>query len=372
MITAKLASSMADIAARCPSERLWDESRYVIISDLRMGDGGKKDELAIAKKALFAILGRYYLPRDYTLVLNGDIEDLRRFWLKDILAAWPEMYALFDAFKEKNRLRKIVGERDLALLRLRSYPYELSQGLRVDGERNSILVLHGHQASPPFVGRDYLSDYMVHWLGSSKRPKAEEADDDRHERFKAERRLYRASSRLGMVAVQGHTHRPLFESRTNRDSFRAEAERLLREGDPHVSGSKIDELINIYKRELRRTAARRALPSGPGYDKHGLVTPCLFSPGRLIGAGVQGAVGLRMLELEGGFISLVRWAKAQRGKEGLANSPMDIGVPEVEPQVLAGTPYRRFETRSASIHGLFERIDLFAPNRSEEKKEDGR
>jgi hypothetical protein len=93
----RLADSMADIAARSPSERLWEESRYVILADLRMGDGGKKDELAGERKALFSVLSEWYLPRGYTLVLNGDVEDLRSFWLKDIHAAWPEMYALFDA-----------------------------------------------------------------------------------------------------------------------------------------------------------------------------------------------------------------------------------------------------------------------------------
>ena len=134
--TTKLADSMADIAARSPFETLGPESRYVVVADLRMGDGGKKDELADAKKPLFDILGRWYLPRGYTLVLNGDIEDLRRFWLKDILAAWPELYALFDAYAELGRLRKILGERDLALMRLGSYSYELSHGFRLDGERS--------------------------------------------------------------------------------------------------------------------------------------------------------------------------------------------------------------------------------------------
>jgi hypothetical protein len=344
---AKLASSMTAIAAGCPSEGLRDESRYVIVADLRMGDGGSKDELAKARKAIFAILGKWYFPRGYTLVLNGDIEDLRRFWLKDILAAWPEMYALFDSFKEKGRLRKIVGERDLPLLRLRSYPYELSQGLRLDVQKSFLLVFHGHQASPPFVGRDYLSDYMVHWLGSSKRSKAEAEEEDRGERFKAERRLYRASSRLGIVAIQGHTRRPLFESRTNRDSIRAEVERLLHEGDPRDGDSKLDELIAIYRRELRK-GGRRSLPSGPSYDERNLVSPCLFSPGRVVGAKTQGARGLRMLEIEDGLLSLVRWGSAR----SVAAGP---------PRILEGTPYARFLTRAAPIQGLFERIDLLAP-----------
>jgi hypothetical protein len=355
--TAKLASSMADIAAHSPYETLGAESRYVVIADLRMGDGGKKDEFAIAKKVLFAILGRWYLPRGYTLVLNGDVEDLRNFWLKDILAAWPEMYALFDAFADKGRLRKIVGERDLALLHLRSYPYELSHGLRLDGERNSILMLHGHQASPPYVGRDYLSDYIQHWLRSSKRPKLEGVDEDGRERFKAERLLFRAASQLGLVAIQGHTRRPLFESLTNRDSVRAEVERLLREGNPREGGSTVDALIKLYRRESRVDApSHSSAPSGSSYDKRGIVSPCLFSPGRILGAR-----GFRFLEIDGDSLRLARWARAKSKKaERGMPSLLDPSSPSVAPQRLEGSPYTRFEMRSTSIRGLMERVNLLA------------
>jgi hypothetical protein len=221
--------------------------------------------------------------------------------------------------------------------------------------------MHGHQASPPYFGRDYLSDYIIHFLGSSNRPKA--AEEDGRERFKAEKRLYRAASVLRVVAIQGHTRRPLFESRSNRDSIRAEVERLLREGDPARGGSKIDELIGLYRSEERRKA-RRSYPSGPAYDKRSLVLPCLFSPGRVIGAGPGGSRGLRMLELEDGFLTMVRWASARRG-DG-ASPPGGPGA--AEPLALEGTPYLRFESRSASIQGLFERIDLLAPGGKESEE----
>jgi len=231
MKAATLASSMAEIASRCPSEELGPESRYVVVADLRMGDGGKKDELAGARRALFAILGHWYYPRGYTLVLDGDIEDLRGFWLRDILSAWPEMYALFDAYAEKGRLRKILGDRDLGLLRQKAYPYELSHALRLDGRQNSILILHGHQASPPYAGSDYLSDYMQRFLASKGGGKRGGPEDEGRERVRAERRLARSASRLGLLAVEGHTRRPLFESMTNRDAVRSGIERLLRESD---------------------------------------------------------------------------------------------------------------------------------------------
>ena len=317
---------MADIAARSPFETLGPESRYVVAADLRMGDGGKHDELAMAKKALFAILGRWYLPRGYTLVLDGDVEDLRGFWLKDILAAWPEIYALFDAFSEQGRLRKIVGERDLALLRLSSYPYELSHGLRLDGDRSSILVLHGHQASPPFAGRDYLSDYIQHWLGTSKRTKGEAPDEDGRERFKAERRLYRAASSLGMAVIQGHTRRPLFESLTNRDAVRAEVKRLLGAGEGE---------------------------GGLGAGEVAVESPCLFCPGRVLGAR-----GLRFLEIEGDRLGLVRWSRTEgrKSERKTAAAP----VPSGAPLRLDGSPYSRFEVRSTSICGMLGRVELLA------------
>jgi hypothetical protein len=322
--SSSLAHSLSDILARSPSESLGPLSRYVVAADLRMGDGGKKDEFARSGKAAYAVLGGWYLEKGYTLVLDGDIEDLRNFWIKDILAAWPRMYALFDAFSDKGRLRKIVGERDLTLLRLRSYPYELCHGLRLDGERGSILLTHGHQASTPFAGKDYLSDYMQRWTYSSGHLKAAAFDPDGRERFKTERRLHRAASRLGIALIEGHTRRPLFESMTNRDSVRREVERLLREGDPRdgsrgdgddAKGGTVDALIDLYRREAkaRRYSSGPGLAGPAGIDEP---SPCLFCPGR-----IGGAKGLRLLEIEGGSIRLVRWTKS--GRLELRSAPIE-------------------------------------------------
>jgi hypothetical protein len=362
MKTIKLTSSMADIAARSPFEALGPESRYVVAADLRMGDGGKKDELAIAKKALFEILGRWYLPRGYTLILNGDVEDLRNFWLKDILAAWPEMFALFDAFAEAGRLRKILGERDLALLRLRSYPYELLHGLRLDSEGNSILALHGHQASPPYVGREYLSDFIQSWLNTSNRAKAKDLDKEGRERLLAERRLHRSASRLGIMAIEGHTRRPLFESLTKRDSVRSEIERLLRDGAPGGEGTTLDALIAVYRRESRKSPSPRRLSAAPGGEEGGTESPCLFCPGRLVGAR-----GLRLLEIDGDSIRLARWSRAKAEKTAL-RSAGGLSSPDPSPQRLEGSSFLRFELRSASIRSLFDRIGPYASDKHKDSK----
>jgi hypothetical protein len=341
-LSSQLARSMAGIASSCPSEALGPESRYVVVADLRMGDGGKKDCLARARKAIVDVLGGWYLPQGYTLVLAGDVEDLRSFWLRDIVAAWPELYAAFNAFKESKRLRKIVGDRDLALTLLKSYPYELSHGLRLEADGGAILILHGHQASQPYVGRDYLKEYLVHWQCSAIRRKDDAVDEDGKDRFKAERRLYRASRRLGLVTVEGHTRRPLFESRTSRESVRFEVERLLREGDPRDRTPRLDELIETYRRAEREGRGRR--PSGEAYDPRLPVSPCLFSPGRIIGGGEGRARELRMLEIEGERLSLVRWAHA-------------VGAGTFE---RGGRSYLRRAAQTASIGEIQGRVGLLA------------
>jgi hypothetical protein len=323
-----------------------------------MGDGGPKDELAKAKKSIAAVLGYWYYPRGYTLVLDGDVEDLRGFWFKDILAAWPELYAVFDVYSQAGRLRKIAGERDLALLRIASYPYEMSHALRLDTEGSSLLILHGHQASTALAGRNYLSDYLAHWLATSKRPKVEA--EVKGERFKTERRLYRAACSLGIILIQGHTRRPLFESLSSRDTVRAEVERLLRE--PQVRPTVLDRMIDLYREEVRADSGKlRFASSGASFDERGIGVPCLFSPGRALGRR-----GLRAIEIEGGKVRLVRWTKS-RVKRGGEESPSAAPWPSAELELtpLAGSTYARYELRSTAIDEIVERVGLLASNKSD-------
>jgi len=44
------------------------------------------------------VLEQHYLAQGYTLILNGDIEELLRFSLGEIGARWPDLYALFGRF----------------------------------------------------------------------------------------------------------------------------------------------------------------------------------------------------------------------------------------------------------------------------------
>ena len=48
-------------------------SKVLILSDLHMGNGGRRDEFRRNAELVRTMLGSYYLPEKYSLVLNGDV-----------------------------------------------------------------------------------------------------------------------------------------------------------------------------------------------------------------------------------------------------------------------------------------------------------
>ncbi|HOX48470.1 MAG TPA: serine/threonine protein phosphatase [Spirochaetia bacterium] len=343
-------ASYSAFLASSPREELKEGSRYVFLSDLHLGDGGSRDDLAPNRGLVQNMLSRYYLERGYTLVLNGDIEDLSKFRYTDIRAAWSSLYAVFDAFAKEGRLRKLVGNHDLGLLRIKDHPYELSHGLVLERGRDRLFVFHGHQASKFFTRHDYLSDFIVRYLAKPLKIRNTSVDDDSKRRFKTERRIYRASRALGVVAVTGHTHRPLFESLSKYDSLRWAIEELVAEY-PLASGPRreaVAEMVELYRDELSRLGKRELAfdLSRSLYDRGSLLVPCLFNSG--CATGKHGATAI---EYAGGELALVHWT----GKKGPR--------PYVEREALMkdrieGTPYARYILRSSPASHVFARVEL--------------
>ena len=69
------------------------------MSDLHLGDGGPRDDFRPNAELVHDVLRDYYLEAGYSLVLNGDIEELQRFSYAKIrkrprnrllLCGWPE------------------------------------------------------------------------------------------------------------------------------------------------------------------------------------------------------------------------------------------------------------------------------------------
>ena len=98
-------SSFNYLLSESPRETLGKDGRYVFMSDLHLGDGGSRDDLAPNRGIVQNALARWYFERGFILVLNGDIEDLTKFRWKDIRPAWSGLYEIFNAFSAAGRLR---------------------------------------------------------------------------------------------------------------------------------------------------------------------------------------------------------------------------------------------------------------------------
>lgn len=297
----KFHESFQGLRERSPIEEMRPGRRYLVISDLRMGDGGESDELQALRDVVEEALASWYLENDFILVLNGDTENLRDFWLKDIRTAWADLYAIFDRFAARARLRKILGERDLGLLRKPRYPYPCLHGLRLARENLELFILHGHQASRYFAGRDYR-DFLTDYLENPRRIRDDQDTEDPGRINRAERRLYRASLRRGMVSIVGHSGHALFESRGAQEGLRSRIERLIL--DTHAikgdGADTIDAIIRLYRKSYRESerSGRECLAG----DDEVHPAPCLFNPGP--GAGRR---GMNAIEIDDNAIRHVYW-----------------------------------------------------------------
>ncbi len=342
-------ASFSRLMGACPAEALDEGGRYVFLSDLHLGDGGKGDDLAHNGRLVEAALEQWYLPRGYTLVLNGDVEDLNKFSLPAIRAAWARLYGIFDAFAAAGRLRKIIGNHDLALLQEKDYPYPLLHGLTLERNGKRIFVCHGHQASRFFVKYDYLSEFIVRYLAKPLRVKNSSISGDSRHRFKNERRIYRAARALGVMVVAGHTHRPLFESLSKYDSLRWAIEELLREYaiSDVAQRPRIAELIGIYREELERLSRKelRKDLSRSLYGDGPLLVPCLFNSGC-----ATGKHGITALEIDRLTISLQHWTDDAAARPYIAREALYVD------RLDEGTA--RYTLKADHLDQVFARIEL--------------
>lgn len=349
--------SFQSLIEASPSEALEPGKRYVIMSDLHMGDGSSRDDLIHNRRLIRSVLRDWYLERGYTLILDGDIEELHKFDLASVGRAWEPLYRIFDDFQGRGSLRKIVGNHDLALLKEKSYPYPLIHGLSLLYGDKRFFIFHGHQASRFFVKYNYLSDFIVHYLAKPLHIKNTSISHDSRQRFKNERRIYKASKRLGLVSIAGHTHRPLFESLSKYDSLRYSMESLIREYPRASEGERerIADMVAVYRSEfeaLKRKDRQYGLSRGL-YEDRDFVIPCLFNTGCATGGS-----GITAIEIERGLerpaqssISLVHWTESSEAKPYIEREALFKDQ-------LEGSPYARYVLGSDSLDALFARIEL--------------
>lgn len=326
------------------------DTRMVVFSDLHIGDGGRNDDFRNNAQMFIDVLADYY-ERGFSLILNGDIEELQRFTPARVRRAWPVVYELFSAFDTDGRFYRVVGNHDLNIADGLEPPTTVHDALRFDYKGETILVFHGHQTSRRFVRYNRLVGLGLRLFANPLSIKNFSVSHDSVRRFRTEELVYQFSSKKRILSIIGHTHRPLFESMSKVDSIKFEIERLCRKypkSSPRKQ-EKIEQVIAGHKAELKRIDEHNDSHAMTAslYDAN-LVVPCVFNSGTVIGKR-----GMTCLELVDEELALAHWFDERRSRRYLRYANYDTSR-------LEGTDYHRVLIKSESLDYIFARINLLA------------
>ena len=348
-----ITSSLQSLYNGAPEINLSSRDRVVVFSDLHVGNRRRGDDFLKNAELFMHVLQRHYLAGGFTLILNGDIEEMLRFSLSEIEARWPDLYGLFGRFYDAQRLYKVVGNHDIALPVYREYPFSkiLIEGMKLRHNRDVLFLFHGHQASSFQTRFSVLVGLSLRYLARPLGIKNYSVSRSKLRRYRTERRVYSFSQTERIASVVGHTHRPLFESLSKVDSLRFRIEQLCRQYTQARSRERrrLSADIQRHKGELEQIYRRKGDVKSPRsiYNSK-LLIPCLFNSGCCIGKR-----GITAIELQDGQIALVHWFDKH-----LSQKHFDL-VDEA-PQQLDDSDYYRVVLNQDSLDYIFTRIRLLA------------
>ena len=337
-----------------PAVHLKDHPKTVFLSDLHLGNGGDLDDFKKNADLVMSVLRNFYLPLNYTLVLNGDIEELHRFPYLDIRRQWSALYSIFDDFIRKDKFFKMAGNHDFRLFSLKHdrARERLFESLKlIYNDDQVIFAFHGHQASHLNIKNKELISFVLRNFANPLHIKNRSTAHREHKKFRIEKNAYRFSSENKIISIIGHTHRPLFESLAKIDSLKFKIEHLCRAYHLASSAEKksIEEEIQFHKQKLefqykknRKNGSRSSL-----YNSR-LLIPCLFNSGCTIGKR-----GITSLEIEKDQIRLIYWFDGSRNGTYFKHQ-------EYSPEQLTNSDFYRTVLKSDSLDYIFSRIKLLA------------
>lgn len=356
---------LGELYERVPSRRLTEEDRIVIFSDLHMGNGSRLDDFLLNSDLFTTVLQQYYVPRSFHLILNGDVEELQRFSMRDIIRRWRVVYDGFAEVSRNGGITRIVGNHDLDLLSGGLAPHgriprgcegcpetfadAIHEGLRLENDHGTIFIFHGHQTSRRYVHYNNVVRIVLRYLANPLHIRNYTVAASSRKRFKTERRVYEFASRRKLLAIIGHTHRPLFESMSKTDTIQFEIERLCRKYPKSKKQEKIQARIESLKTELLEIQNERDRHNHEEslYQEH-LLVPSVFNSGCVLGKR-----GMTNLEIERGKLRLVYWYDERRKQKHMLYRGRDA-------ENLAGTDYKRVVIKEDSLDYIFSRIELLA------------
>jgi UDP-2,3-diacylglucosamine pyrophosphatase LpxH len=195
-----------------PSLPMHGSDRFVIVSDLHMGDGSFHDDFHTTSPLFKTVFQNYYFEKGFKLILNGDVEELQKFILDRIIHRWNDIYDLFKRFQEDLAVFKLHGNHDpwLYFLSDHNIIHRQFEALKFKFDDASLFFLHGHQSSYWLERLQNLNSVLLKKVVNPLKLKNFTLDLGKKGVTKKEYRLSDFSLKNKILTFMGHTHRPLF------------------------------------------------------------------------------------------------------------------------------------------------------------------
>ncbi len=296
--------------------------RLIIFSDHHKGGRNRADDFRTTERTYNAALA-YYYHMGHTLAVLGDVEELWEEQPKTVLKTYAHTVELEAAFHRAGRYLRFWGNHDdewgypenvrrkLDPL-FGKQPLQVREGMCIrilDGqdELGCLFLVHGHQGTNDSDRWAFISKPVVRYIWrplqrltgiSLNTPAGDWQLRDRHNRA-----MYAWASRHEkLVLIVGHTHRPVFASRSHEAKIKDEIA-ALEARQAELDPAEYQSAMSLLLAELEWVRSQEL--QEPGREQEVIQTPrpcyfntgcCSFRDGKITG-----------IELADGEIRLVRW-----------------------------------------------------------------
>ena len=294
--------------------------KFIVFSDQHKGAGDKADEFRKCKHTYIAAL-QHYLQNGFSLILLGDVEELWEQGFKKVEKTHRDVLQLEASFPPGRYFRiwgnhddKWMSERKVRKKLARYMPtgaiYEAIRfELHNDSESvGTMLLLHGHQgtfASDKIRGLARFFVRIFRYIQRSIRIGKTTPAKDACLRGKHDTIMYNwAVKQNNLILVAGHTHRPVWSSRTHLQKLQSELEALKAGPDTPEQRELIRaKELEVQERESKSKPCEDTIKTSPSYFNTGC---CRFDDGDITG-----------IEIEDGTIRLIKWSSNNLQREEL-------------------------------------------------------
>ncbi len=293
--------------------RLSPEHRYVIFSDHHKGNRNQADDFRFCEQTYLAALD-FYADQGYTLIILGDAEELLEEQMADVMVAYANVFRAEARF-HPGRLIRIYGNHDIAW----KVQSEVERGIgrffpniacreglileyapeeRVTGD---LFLVHGYQGTLESDIFAFMAKYILPYyrdfqiltgLGATSPSR------DTYLRSEVDNRLYRwVSQKRKRILVCGHTHRPVWSSKTHLEKLIEELYILLRmppaERPPDYERRVAEKKCEVEAKQAKYPPCSDIIKTRPAYFNTGC---CRYYDHDITG-----------IELENGVLRLMKW-----------------------------------------------------------------